>query len=97
MIKGMGGAMDLVGSHSKCVVCMEHTSKGAHKILSKCSLPVTVKGIVRLLITDYCVFEFRKDTGMTLIEIADGITLDKIKSSTGAKFFIASDLKPMQQ
>ena len=97
MIKGMGGAMDLVGSHSKCVVCMEHTSKGAHKILSKCSLPVTVKGVVRLLITDYGVFDFRKDTGMTLIEIAEGITLDNIKSSTGAKFFVPSDLKQMQQ
>lgn len=97
MVKGMGGAMDLVGSHSKCIVCMEHTAKGAPKILSKCTLPVTVKGVVRLLITDYCVFEFRKDTGMTLIEIADDISLDLIKSTTKAKFFVASDLKPMQQ
>lgn len=97
MIKGMGGAMDLVGSHSKCIVCMEHTAKGAHKILQKCSLPVTVKKVVKLLITDYGVFEFKKDTGMTLIEIADGITLDLIKESTGAKFHIASNLKPMQQ
>ena len=97
MIKGMGGAMDLVGSHSKCIVCMEHTTKGAHKILTKCSLPVTVKKVVRLLITEYGVFEFRKDTGMTLIEINDEVTLDFIKANTGAKFFVPSELKSMQQ
>ena len=97
MVKGMGGAMDLVGSHSKCIVCMEHTAKKAPKILKKCSLPVTVKGVVRLLITEYSVFEFRKDTGLTLIEIADGVTLDQVKEATDATFYVASDLKPMQQ
>jgi 3-oxoacid CoA-transferase len=97
MIKGMGGAMDLVGSHSKCIVCMEHTAKGAPKVLSKCTLPVTTKGVVRLLITDYAVFEFRKDTGMTLIEIADDVSLETVQSSTAAKFHISSDLKKMQQ
>lgn len=97
MIKGMGGAMDLVGSHSKCIVCMEHTAKSAPKILPKCTLPVTTKNVVRLLITDYAVFEFRRDTGMTLIEIADDVTLDTIKSSTPAKFHISSGLTKMQQ
>ena len=95
MVKGMGGAMDLVGCRSKCIVCMEHTMKGAHKILPKCLLPVTGKKVVNLLITEYAVFEFRKDTGMTLIEINDEVTLDFIKANTGTKFFVASALKPM--
>lgn len=97
MIKGMGGAMDLVGSHSKCIVCMEHLAKSAPKVLPKCTLPVTTKNVVRLLITDYAVFEFRRDTGMTLIEIADDISLDTVKSTTPAKFHISSGLKTMQQ
>lgn len=97
MVKGMGGAMDLVDSHSKCIVCMEHTSKGAHKIMRKCTLPLTGKKVVRMLVTDYGVFEFRRDTGMTLIEIAHDVTMDQMKESTGADFFIASDLKKMQE
>jgi 3-oxoacid CoA-transferase len=97
MIKGMGGAMDLVGSHSKCIVCMEHTAKGASKVVPKCSLPVTTKSVVRLLITDLCTFEFRKDTGMTLIEKMNEVSLDDIKKNTTAKYFVASDLKAMQQ
>ena len=94
-VKGMGGAMDLVGSHSKCVVCMEHTSKGRSKILEKCSLPVTMKGVVKTLITELAVFEFRRDTGMTLTEIAEGSSLDEVKAKTEAKFYIPSDLKEM--
>ncbi|OMJ86648.1 hypothetical protein SteCoe_11799 [Stentor coeruleus] len=97
MIKGMGGAMDLVGSHSKCIVCMEHTSKGAPKVLPKCTLPVTTKGVVSLLVTDLAVFEFRKDTGMTLIEMHESTDLETIKKSTTGKFHISSDLKAMQQ
>jgi 3-oxoacid CoA-transferase len=97
MIKGMGGAMDLVGSHSKCIVCMEHMAKSAPKILPKCTLPVTTKNVVRLLITEMAVFEFRRDTGMTLIEIAEDVTLDTVKSSTPAKFHISSGLTKMQQ
>mmetsp|Transcript_26092 Transcript_26092/g.25710 ORF Transcript_26092/g.25710 Transcript_26092/m.25710 type:complete len:489 (-) Transcript_26092:40-1506(-) len=97
MVKGMGGAMDLVDSHSKCIVCMEHTSKGAPKILKKCSLPLTGKRVVRMLVTEYGVFEFRRDTGMTLVEIASDITLDKLKEITGAQFYIASDLKKIEE
>jgi 3-oxoacid CoA-transferase len=97
MIKGMGGAMDLVGSHSKCIVCMEHTTKGAPKVLPKCTLPVTTKGVVSLLVTDLAVFEFRKDTGMTLIEIHESTNLEAVMKSTTGKFHVSSDLKMMQQ
>ena len=96
-VKGMGGAIDLVCSDSKCIVCMEHLVNGNLKILSKCTLPLTGKHVVDMLITDYGVFEFRKETGMTLIEIADNITLDQLKAHTQASFCIDSYLKIMQQ
>jgi 3-oxoacid CoA-transferase len=96
LIRGIGGSMDLVSSNSKCIVCMEHTAKGAPKVLDRCSLPLTGKQVVDLLITDFGVFEFR-DTGMTLTEIAEGVTLDQIKTTTTAKYDVASDLKKMKQ
>lgn len=95
MVKGMGGAMDLVNNKTKCIVCMEHTADGVHKIVKTCSLPVTGKKCVNMVITEQGVFEFRDRTGLTLTEIAPGITLDEIKNNTSAKFHVDSGLKTM--
>lgn len=95
MVKGMGGAMDLVASPSRCIVTMEHTAKGTHKILDKCELPLTGQRVVDLLITDMGVFDFEREGGMTLIEVAPGVSVDEIKANTGCDFLIASDLKEM--
>ncbi len=97
LVKGMGGAMDLVASGSKVVITMEHVAKGnAHKILEKCSLPLTGKGVVSKIITDLAVFDFERGNGMTLIELFEGATLDQVKSLTGCTFNIASDLKTIK-
>jgi 3-oxoacid CoA-transferase subunit B len=88
MIKGMGGAMDLVAGVRRVVVCMEHNEKsGDPKFKRECSLPLTGKGVVDLLITELGVFEIdRKGSGATLLELADGVTLDEVKSRTEARF-----------
>jgi|TARA_R110002094_G_scaffold15460_1_gene26739 3-oxoacid CoA-transferase subunit B len=89
MVKGMGGAMDLVAGVKKVIVVMEHTAKGDPKLLKSCNLPLTGKGVVDMVITDMAVFRFDKSgdkTVMKLIELADGVTLDEIKSSTEADF-----------
>jgi len=97
MVKGMGGAMDLVGSGgSKVIVTMEHTAKGGkHKILSECSLPLTGKRCVDMVITEMGVFEFPEGVGITLTEIADGVTLDDVIKATGCHFQVSPNLKPM--
>merc|ERR1711998_528472 len=77
MVKGMGGAMDLVGSGSKVVVTMDHTAKGAHKILPKCTLPLTGKGVVNTIITDMGVMQVT-EAGIELTEIAPGITPEDV-------------------
>lgn len=85
LIKGMGGAMDLVGSgHTKVVVTMEHNAKdGSPKILDSCTLPLTGKGVVDLIITEKCVFQVDAEKGLTLTEVADGYTPDDIVKHTG--------------
>lgn len=95
MVKGMGGAMDLVSSPSKCVVIMEHTAKGDKRLLNSCTLPLTGKKVTSLLITELGVFDFKREGGITLIEIADGVDLETIISQTECKFLVASDLKRM--
>jgi len=95
MVKGMGGAMDLVAGVKRVVVVMEHTAKGQPKLLHHCTLPLTGTAVIDLVITDLAVFSIDKagDTGMTLIELADGVTLDEIKDKTEASFKVAPDLK----
>ena len=88
MVKGMGGAMDLVGCASaRVVVLMEHTAKdGEHKILNDCNLPLTGAKCVDLIITEKCVFEVNKEEGLTLIELAEGVEIIDILNSTGCEF-----------
>ena len=94
MVKGMGGAMDLVAGVKRVVVVMEHTAKGKPKLLKSCTLPLTGTRVVDLLITDLGVFEIDKagDDGMTLVEVAEGVTLDQIAANTEATYRVASGL-----
>lgn len=98
MVKGMGGAMDLVGAPgSKVVILMEHSARnGSNKILNQCTLPLTGKGVVDMIITEKAVFEF-EDGELVLKEVADGFTVDDIKSVTEPDFKISEDLCQMQQ
>jgi 3-oxoacid CoA-transferase subunit B/3-oxoadipate CoA-transferase beta subunit len=88
MVKGMGGAMDLVAGVGRVVVVMDHTEKsGAPKLLKRCTLPLTGAGVVDLLITDLGVFEIdRKGGGVTLTELADGVSVEEVKGKTEAAF-----------
>lgn len=91
MVKGMGGAMDLVAGVRRVVVVMDHCEKtGAPKVLKRCNLPLTGAGVVDLLITDLGVFEIdRKGGGMRLTALASGVSLDEIKAKTEAAFIVA--------
>ncbi len=86
MIKGMGGAMDLVAGVKKIIVIMDHNAKdGTPKLLKECSLPLTGAGVVDMIITELGVFEFR-DNGLTMIEIAPGVLKKEVSDRTEAKF-----------
>ncbi len=83
MVKGMGGAMDLVAGVGRVLVLMEHTTKdGEHKILPSCTLPLTGVGVVDSLITDLGVFRIN-GAGLTIVELADGVTVEEIRTKTG--------------
>lgn len=99
MVKGMGGAMDLVAGVKRVVVVMEHVAKAkdgstSPKILKECSLPLTGKGVVDLVITDLGVFEVdEKGCGLTLVELADGVSVEAVKAATEAEFATADGLR----
>jgi len=91
MVKGMGGAMDLVAGVRRVVVVMDHVEKsGAPKLLKACTLPLTGAGVVDLLVTDLGVFEIdRKGGGVKLIELAPDVTVDEVRDKTEAAFGVA--------
>lgn len=92
LVKGMGGAMDLVAGVKRVVVVMDHTNKaGESKVLQACTLPLTGKGVVNMIITNLCVFEVENGS-LVLKELADGVTLEEVKEKTQANFTVANDL-----
>ena len=93
MIKGMGGAMDLVAGSKRVVVIMEHTNKyGESKVKKECTLPLTGKQVVHRLITELAVFDF-EDGQMTLIELQDDVTLEEVREKTEAAFKVGKGLQ----
>ena len=95
-IPGMGRAMDLLVGAKKVILAMEHTAKGNPKILKKCTLPLTAKGQVNMIITEMGVMEITPK-GIVLKEIHPEFTVEDVQAATEAELIIAEDLKPMQQ
>jgi acetate CoA/acetoacetate CoA-transferase beta subunit len=94
MVPGMGGAMDLVVGAKKVIIAMQHTQKGAHKILKECRLPYTAVGVVDMIITEMGVMEITKD-GIMLTELHPDYTVEQVQEATEAELIISPDLKPM--
>jgi 3-oxoacid CoA-transferase subunit B len=96
MVKGMGGAMDLVAGVKRVIVTMEHVSKdGQSKLLKECTLPLTGRRVVDMVISELGVFGIDKkgSGGVTLIELANGVTVDEVKAKTKAKLAIGAGVK----
>jgi 3-oxoacid CoA-transferase subunit B len=96
MVKGMGGAMDLVAGVKRVIVVMEHVSKdGQSKLLKKCTLPLTGERVVDLVITELGVFSVDKrgDGGVTVVELAEGVSVEEVKARTEAKLTVPAAVK----
>lgn len=94
MVPGMGGAMDLVVGAKKVIIAMQHTQKGAHKILKECRLPYTAVGVVDMIITEMGVMEITKD-GIVLKELHPDYTVEQVQEATEAELIISPELKAM--
>ena len=94
MLPGVGGAMDLVTGAKRVIIAMTHTQKGDHKILKKCTLPLTAAKQVNTIVTEMGVMEVT-DKGIVLQEIAPGYTVEDVQTGTGATLIISDDLKVM--
>lgn len=96
MVKGMGGAMDLVASAKNIIVAMQHTNKaGESKLLSKCTLPITGLGVVKKIVTELGVFDVIPD-GFELLERAPGVSVEEIKNKTAGRLVVKGDIPEMQ-
>ena len=95
MVKGMGGAMDLVASAKNIIVAMQHTNKaGESKLLPACTLPITGLGVVKKIVTELGVFDVTPD-GFQLLERAPGVTVDEIKAKTAGRLVVKGDIPEM--
>ncbi|MGM9805682.1 MAG: 3-oxoacid CoA-transferase subunit B [Candidatus Aphodosoma sp.] len=91
---GMGGAMDLLVGANRVILAMEHTAKGSHKILKECTLPLTAKGQVNMIVTEMGVMMITP-AGIELTEINPEFTVEQVQEATGATLIVSPDLKPM--